>query len=291
MEKKPDSRAQYADDLKMRGFNVHETNIVASRMPTYSRRDFYKVSLTTSHLIIHYANKSIEMDGAILFFGNPHIPYSIELLSPSQTGYGCIFTEEFLKASDRSESLQLSPLFKIGGTPVIAVNDDQKLFISSLFKQMMIEQDTGYVFKGEVVRNYVQLIIHEALKMQPANNFIENKTGSSRIASLFLELLERQFPIENPASPLMMRTPQDFAQNLSIHVNHLNRSVKDITGKPTSKHIADRIINEAKALLQYTDWTVAEISHALGFEYSTYFNNYFKRITNTSPNSLRGSIV
>jgi AraC-like DNA-binding protein len=42
-----------------------------------------------------------------------------------------------------------------------------------------------------------------------------------------------------------------------------------------------------KALLQHTDWSVGDIAYALGFEYPTYFNNYFKRLTGTTPKSLR----
>jgi AraC family transcriptional regulator, transcriptional activator of pobA len=102
-----------------------------------------------------------------------------------------------------------------------------------------------------------------------------------------MELLERQFPIDNTDEPLRLRTAQDFAGSLAVHINYLNRSVKEVTGKPTTVHIAKRIAAEAKALLLYTDWSVSDIAYALGFEYPTYFNNYFKRITGTTPNSLR----
>ena len=105
--------------------------------------------------------------------------------------------------------------------------------------------------------------------MQPSENYSQQKNASARITAVFLELLERQFPIESVQRPLELRTAQDFAKRLSVHVNHLNRSVKEITGKPTTAHIADRIITEAKALLQHTDWSIAEIAYALGFEYPT----------------------
>jgi AraC-like DNA-binding protein len=67
----------------------------------------------------------------------------------------------------------------------------------------------------------------------------------------------------------------------------LNSSVKEVTGKPTTAHIAERIISEAKALLQHTDWSIAEIAYALGFEYPTYFNNFFKKKTGQVPKSIR----
>jgi AraC-like DNA-binding protein len=70
-------------------------------------------------------------------------------------------------------------------------------------------------------------------------------------------------------------------------VNYLNRAVKEVTGKPTSAHIAERVVSEAKALLLHTDWNIADIAYSLGFEYPTYFNNYFKRVTGTTPTSFR----
>ena len=274
-------------DLKMKGFKVYEIGSECSAIPTYNRRDFYKISINTSQSLIHYADRGIETNGTTLFFGNPHIPYSWELLSSSYNGFACVFTEEFLKVNDRSESLHECPLFKIGGTPIFYLSDEQKIFVTSLFQKMIEEQDTDYVFKDDLIRNYINLIIHESMKMQPSENFFKHKNASSRITSLFIELLERQFPIESKDQPLTFKTPQDFAQSLAVHVNHLNRSVKEITGKSTTAHITERIISEAKALLQHTDWSIADIGFSLGFEYPSYFNNYFKRLTGTVPKSFR----
>jgi AraC-like DNA-binding protein len=274
-------------DLKLKGFKVYEVNNDVSAIPTYNRRDFYKICINTSKSLIHYADRGIETDGTILFFGNPHIPYSWELLSSSYHGYACVFTEEFLKVNDRSESLHECPLFKIGGTPIFYLSAEQKIFIDSLFQKMIEEQDTDYVFKDDLLRNYINLIIHESMKIRPSENFFKHKNASSRITSLFIELLERQFPIESKDQPLTFKTPQDYAQSLAVHVNHLNRSVKEITGKSTTTHITERIISEAKALLQHTDWSIADIGYSLGFEYPSYFNNYFKRLTGTIPKSLR----
>ena len=156
---------------------------------------------------------------------------------------------------------------------------------------MIGEQQSDYAYKDDLIRNYINLIIHEALKLQPSETYDQHKNAASRITNVFLELLERQFPVESTDRPLQLKSAQDYANELAVHVNHLNRSVKEVTGKSTTTHIAQRIITEAKALLQHTDWTIAEIAYALGFEYPTYFNNYFKRATGTNPTSLRALAV
>ena len=48
---------------------------------------------------------------------------------------------------------------------------------------------------------------------------------------------------------------------------------------------------EAKALLKHTDWNISEIAYALGFDYPTYFNNFFKEHSGATPSSYRLSEV
>lgn len=281
------SVSEFNNELKLKGFNVFQIEADSNATRIYSRKDFYKICLTTGKSIINYADRGFEQEGTILFFGNPHIPYSWETISTTYVGYTCLFSEEFFKASDRSESLQHSPLFKIGGTPILKITEQQRGFLNSIFLKMIEEQSSDYAYKDDLIRNYIHLIIHEALKLQPSEQYEQNKNAASRLTSVFLELLERQFPVESTNKPLQLKTAHDYANNLNVHVNYLNRAVKEVTGKSTTTHITERIVNEAKALLQHTGWNIAEIAYALGFEYPTYFNNFFKRLTGTNPKSLR----
>jgi AraC family transcriptional activator of pobA len=123
--------------------------------------------------------------------------------------------------------------------------------------------------------------------MQPSASYFQNHNASARIASMFLKLMERQFPVDSPQYALKLTTANDYAKQLSVHVNHLNRAIKEITGKTTTEHLTERVLKEARALLQHTNWTINEIAYSLGYEYPTYFNNFFKKHTGVSPNSLR----
>ena len=276
----------FNNDLKLKGFRAYPIDTKQNVVRSYNRKDFYKICIITGHNIIHYADKGFDVSGTTLFFGNPLIPYSWENMT-QQTGYTCLFSEAFLKGHDRSDSLQESPLFKLGGNPIFSINDQQRQFIEQLFQRMLEEQNTEYQYRDDLIRNYINLIIHEALKMQPAETFVKHKDASTRIAIQFLDMLEKQFPIEDPDHPLELKTAQGFADKLAVHVNHLNRTVKQVTGKSTTIHISERIITEAKALLQHTDWPVAQIAYALGYEYPSYFNNFFKKMTGSSPTSYR----
>jgi AraC-like DNA-binding protein len=253
----------------------------------YNRRDFYKVSLIIGKGKIYYADKWIQIDRPALLFSNPVVPYSWEAESEAQSGWYCLFTEDFIQHSERVNNLKDSPLFKIGGNPVFFPDEEQLRELSAIFLKMELEMCSTYPHKYDVLRSYLHLLIHEAMKSNPAVHFDSYANASSRVSALFLELLERQFPIDSPALTLKLKNPIDYATSLSIHVNHLNRSVKQVTGKTTSAHIALRIVKEARALLQHTDWNISDIAYSLGFEYPSYFTLFFKKHTGMAPTQLR----
>lgn len=270
-------------DLRLKGFKVYAIPASTEVPVRAGRRDFYKMGLVNGDMTINYGGQLLDIKGTVLFFVNPRVTHSLVRRINRTGGYACIFTETFLSGRE----LQDSPLFRTGDSPVVPLNAEQASFMTGLFEKMLAVYQGDYQHKGDLIKNCIALIIHEALRIQPPKHALTFRNGASRITHLFSDLLERQFPIERTDESLHLRSPQDYASHLTVHVNYLNRSVKETTGKSTSAHIAGRIIAEAKALLQHSDWSVAEIAYALGFKYPAYFNNYFKRLTGSTPNTFR----
>jgi AraC family transcriptional activator of pobA len=252
----------------------------------YSRRDFYKITLIRGRHRYHYADKSIETEGTTLIFFNPNIPYRFEALSEDTTGYFCIFKEPFFAERMRGSISEL-PMFTPGSKPAYLLSDAQEQPVVNLFEKMFEEIESDYRFKYDLLRSYVTELIHYALKIQPAETLYQHPDANARITTIFAELLERQFPIETTVQRFTLRSAKDFADKLSVHVNHLNRAIKNTTGKTTTIHIAERLTSEAKALLKHTNWNIAEISYSLGFEEPAHFNNFFKKQTSTTPSAFR----
>ncbi|MBN9298060.1 MAG: AraC family transcriptional regulator [Filimonas sp.] len=282
------SNAPFPESNKAFGhFNVYRREEFFCRPTNYSRRDFYKISYMIGSGTLYYADKGITIDQPALLFSNPNVPYSWEASSEEQKGYFCLFTEGFFNTNNRNENLNNSPIFKIGSNPVYFLAEKQQALIASIFERMLEEIDSEYIYKYDLLHNYTSLIIHEALKMKPADTYFTHQNAASRIATLFVELLERQFPIDNTDHSFQLKSANDYATRLSVHVNHLNRAVKEVTGKTTTELISERIIKEAKALLIHTDWNVSQIAYSLGFEYPAYFNNFFKKQTSMTPRTFR----
>lgn len=254
--------------------------------PTFIRRDFHKIMWFQGDNIFHYGDRSIPISGNTLLFFHPYVPYTYEPLTSDSKGYFCVFKDEFLKENFRFNLFEL-PLFTGDSYPVFALKEEESLEIKSIFEKMAKEIDSDFRYKYDLIKNYISELIYFGLKLQPVSPSSESSNAAARITSVFMELLERQFPIESTAQRFELRSPKAFADRLSIHVNYLNRAIKKQTGRTTSEHIFERLISEARILLKYTDWNISEISYVLGFEDQAHFNNFFKKQTQTSPTSVR----
>jgi AraC family transcriptional activator of pobA len=280
------------DNLKkeMGHFNVFELDDFVgchAKPVPYSRKDFYKISLIEGRNNIFYADKTVVIDEFAILFANPQVPYNWESLDDEQSGFFCIFTEEFFQ---QYGNFKAYPVFKPGADAVYTLNAEQRQEIRKIFSRMFEEISSDYVYKYDVLRSLVFEIIHSALKFKPAqSNPVGKQKAAVRVASLFIELLERQFPIESPMQQMKLRTPADFADHLCIHVNHLNRSLKEVTEKTTSQLIAERVLQEARALLKHTNWNISEIAWCLGFEELPHFIHFFKKNVQLTPGSFRST--
>jgi AraC-like DNA-binding protein len=268
-------------------FNMLTNDVCSTGAPiAYRRRDFYKVSFAKGHYIIHYGDKSIEVKGTALVFFKPEMPYTLEILNEHPEGIHFIFKEAYFNDYYRSNIRDL-PIFANGSKPIYVLNKSQEKIVDELYKKMQSELDSDYAFKHDLIRNCIVELIHFALKMQPSETLYHHIDAKTRITGVFLELLDRQFPIESTTEEVELRSASAFADKLGVHVNYLNRAVRATTGKTTTELISERLTREAILLLKHSHWNVAEISYSLGFEDPSHFNHFFKKQTKQIPSSFR----
>ncbi|MDD7886014.1 AraC family transcriptional regulator [Flavivirga sp. 57AJ16] len=266
-------------------FRLEEFSGLDPKPMPYSRKDYYKISLIVGKSKVHYADKTIEINNQGLLFANPQIPYNWEQVDSQLSGYFCVFTEAFF---NQYGDLNKYPVFQPSGNQIFNLTTENSAKFAAIFEQMFTEINSDYTFKYDILRNLVFELIHSGIKLDPVTYRVDYQSNASeRISSMFIELLERQFPIENTSQKIKLRTAKDYANQLNVHVNHLNRALKEVTGKSTSSLITRRLTKEAKILLAHTHWNVSEIAYALGFEETSHFSNFFKKHIQQSPIQFR----
>lgn len=99
------------------------------------------------------------------------------------------------------------------------------------------------------------------------------------IVQRYRELLEANFHRE--------KTVAFYASGLGVTAARLNAACQARLGRSASEVLHDRILTEAKRYLLYTERTVAETGHAIGFEDPAYFNRFFARRVGMPPGVYR----
>lgn len=270
-------------------FSIHSRSTNPCSEYLSSRRDYYKISLLTKGGgVLTLGERTYVIKAPAMVFVNPLEP---KFWQPKgeQDGYYCIFTEHLFEAQRyyRDELLH-HPLFQTGANCVLNLTEQQGADMLEIFERLRKENMECDAYRLDAVTIYLQLLLLESKRIG-SNEFVPQRTLTTAqlLAERFTDTLEKQFPITSEQEQVQLKTAGDFALSLNVHPNHLNATVKRVTGRTTSEHIRQRILLEARLLLLHTEWPIAIIAHCLGFEEPASFSHFFKSQTGHTPHTFR----
>jgi AraC family transcriptional regulator, transcriptional activator of pobA len=112
-------------------------------------------------------------------------------------------------------------------------------------------------------------------------NIVEESFKSSQhiLLQKFVQLVNNFY--------LEKRTVEEYADILSVTANHLSQSIKFAAGKNALSFINDRIMNEAKAMIQFSNLDISEIAFQLHFSDASNFGKFFKKHAAVTPIEFR----
>ncbi len=82
-------------------------------------------------------------------------------------------------------------------------------------------------------------------------------------------------------------TVKDYAQMLGITPTHLTRVCREVTGKTASNLLHERVIAEARRMLEDTEIPIRQIARDLGFGSAAYFTRAFGQRAGVTPSAAR----
>lgn len=248
------------------------------------RHNFYEVLYVTAGVGTHFID----------FNAYPIEPNTFYFISPGQVHYWnttvpiegdiLIFTDDFLllAPSDYMVLRELSFFHTVEGSPALKLNETDHFQVTQLYRAIA-EEFKAYDFRAaSVLRSYLHILL---VQIQRIYAIQEAKAGdgqdriAQKLTRQFKQLITKQFVTGQPV--------QDYAGQLSVSVNHLNKTVKATTGHTPGQLIRQEIVLEAKRLFQHTDLTATEIGYRLAFDDPSYFGRFFKREVGVSPGQFR----
>ncbi|MDR1719432.1 MAG: helix-turn-helix transcriptional regulator [Dysgonamonadaceae bacterium] len=128
-----------------------------------------------------------------------------------------------------------------------------------------------HVYLVALIYEMKMMMIESGLDFYPSKAFLITK----RYNDLLAKYIEKE------------RSMEFYARSLNITPNHLNKSVKSVTGRTAVTLLNEIRIREAKMRLKYTNLTINEIAFQLGFDDQSYFSRFFKKAAGCSPMEYR----
>lgn len=277
------------DDTSDFGYNRLETIFPVDGFELYSSRGlkpslgplksaFYRISITiTGNVDMQLGLEHFKHQPRTMSFTWPNQVFSKNNISADAFGYYILFNEDFLNELISPAGIpQEFPFFNLIGTPLFRLAPDEIDRVEQFVLKMNEELKQNRPGKQKAIRLYLYLLLLEAKRSYERQQLhTTNATDNGYLVSHFQKLVSRHF--------LLKRKVTDYANLLAVSANHLNRTVKEVTGKTASESIAEMLVQEAKAVLRYTDATISEIAYELNFSEPAAFNRFFKKMTGETP--------
>jgi AraC family transcriptional regulator, transcriptional activator of pobA len=244
---------------------------------------FYRVSICIKgNVDIQVGLEKFKHKAGGLAFTWPNQVFWKGNISADAFGYYVLFNADFLNELIPSAKMaEEFPFLDYNGTPVFYLAPEELQQIEHFVLKMNEELHGNRPGREKAIRMYLYLLLLEAKRSYERQqlHISTQHNDSAYLVSRYQKLVSQHF--------LLQRKVADYAQQLAITPNHLNRVVKEVTGKTASDAISDMLAQEAKAVLKYTDASIAEIAYQLNFSEPASFNRFFKKMTGETPLAFR----
>lgn len=248
------------------------------------KRSFYFFGLfyNSGKIKINFDDKTVTDPEAYLVCHSPGLTYSFTQ-GNSLEGYVIYFKPDcfsFFKPNFHQEF----PFFSMLHTNLYQLDQDAFNKLTPHFEEVAVtyeRSDADWHMQARI--KLLALLYH-------VKEFVSNMDRNFRFASPQQVLLNKFMQLINNHY-IDKRTVKEYADLLSITPNHLSQSIKMVSGKNALSFIADRLSQEAKSLMLYTDFDVSEISYQLGFSDPANFGKFFKKEVGISPLEFKKSRV
>jgi AraC family transcriptional regulator, transcriptional activator of pobA len=228
---------------------------------------------------ITYDNTNVTELNSFLVFQSPNLLYSF-FRDNSANGYLIYFKKDcfsFFKPDIEKEF----PFFNILQTNFFKLNQAKFKEFAPHFKEVLTSYESSNDNQHTIATIKLLSLLYQLKEFTTA--FIqweEGFTSPQQIIFQKFNQLVNSFYLEK-------RTIEEYAELLFVTPNHLSQSVKTVSNKNALSFITDRIMTEAKSIIQFTNSDIAEIAYQLNFSDPANFGKFFKKHSDLTPLEYR----
>lgn len=246
------------------------------------RHDFYTMLIVEQAKGVHKIDfQTYSLSGQEVFFIAPGQVHQL-IEQEASKGFSIVFSIDFLLQNhiplDFINDLNLFREF--GASPPLALSKE-------VFERLKVKAEEIYtlfhsdeLLRLESIGALLKLILISCRQNCELENALREENHKK------YELL-RKFKGLVESHHKEWHQSKAYAEAMHLSVDHLNRIVKELSGKTLKTHIQSRIIVAAKRLLYFSNLSLKEIAFELGFDELSNFSAFFKKCTAQTPSQFR----
>lgn len=243
-------------------------------LPPHRKQVYDFIFLTNGKSVRYKGLNKYEITKNQFFFLPPFQITSHESMSKNASGYFLHFDVEIFASCNLHHELEKYPFLNFISNPLVSISSPAVVPILNILQRL------EKLYKSHRLPDHRKLAFYILSLLEEVVSCMQIKTESKKQSSVVItqqyqDLLSRYIYQKNQVS--------DFANMLHVTPNHLNKCVKNTTGKTAQTLLNEMVLLEAKSLLHYSHLTIAEIADKLSNKSPSNFTRFFKSMTGQSP--------
>ena len=236
----------------------------------------YKIGLSEYHIKAE----------SIYFQAPQHLRYYNRL--SEWEGYVIVFMDSFFENHPILKQLVTQfEGFKIASKVVVPLEKNILLETEEMFQQLYNISYSISARRFEKAKALLELIMLQSVEQYNALYLNRKATKQNRIVEQFEQIVEQHLYDITQNKVEQQLSISEIAEQININATYLGEVLKKVTGKTPKEILSDRIILEARSLLNNTDMAINEIAYLLKFQDASNFTKFFKLKTGFSPSEYR----
>jgi AraC-like DNA-binding protein len=197
-------------------------------------------------------------------------------------GFICGLHTNFLAGRfGKQELLQTFEFLNSWGNPHIQPDTQASRYILRVVERIFEEYLANGLKNTNLVQSYCIALLYELNQVYtPLTHHL--KARSVWLVNQFKDAVFRHIRTHHRVS--------EYATMLHVTPNHLNKVIKQSTGKSPTQWIDETLLLEAKALLYQTQFSISEVAAEIGIFDQSYFSRLFKKHEQVTPLQFRKMI-
>ncbi len=264
------------------GFGLYSSERVKGRIGPL-KSEFFRIAICRRGSVnVDCGLETFTHQRNTIHFNFPSQLFSFYDKSDDMHAYYMLFNEAFIEGLLPLQAIQKHfPFLDYAGIPLFQLDEDEAIEIVGLFFKIDNEIKQRKTGLKQAIQLYINLILIAANRSYIRQNLVKklDTTKDSTLLTRYKKLVAQYF--------ITKRQVVDYANLLSVTPNHLNKIIKEQTGKTASDFINEMLLMEAKALLKHTELSISEIAYQLDFTDPSHFNKFFKKGTEFTPMNYR----